>query len=562
VRSRVRNWLGGAAVALALLVALLSWAFASPVGSAPDDDSHLANIYCIHDSTTCRSQQWDWPWWPPWWHPDPADRKGPEYAGAKKVFRDLWAYPEPRELPCYVRNGTNWYGPDVTVAATCLNDEDPAANQPASVERLGYYPNLYYRFLSLFTGDTIRQSVATWRVVNVLTATALICAAVLLSAPRYRRAVTVGGLVAAMPLGLFLASSINPSSWVVIAGAAFLGPAVSALRDRGSPRLLAARLAFLAICLVMLIAGRSEGPGIAALLVVVALVLGLKAPRAVYAVLAGGTAFAGIVALIFLARSDTTKVKVNMQWLADGLTAPGQWDALMAVPGFFFGAEAYKLGWLDLVPPPAAVVATNAAFWGAFILGLAVMFGRKAAALALVAGVLLVVPTLMIAGGNPAQPTRYFLPVVFMLAFVVLVPPWNARLPRWATAQWVVLWAALSGANSLSLLYLTVRHVSGINPGTTNPRTLAATPTPEWWWGAWPGPFANWLLGSIAFTVAVGLLFWLLRDWEGREETGAEAPPAAAEPTPAPAGPVVTDQVSAGGVQPVSPVRVEPPQAT
>jgi len=77
-----------------------------------DEDRHLANIYCIHDYATCRSKAWDWPLWPPWWHPDLADRTGPEYAGARKAFPDLWKYREPRMLACYV---TNWYAPDPVV---------------------------------------------------------------------------------------------------------------------------------------------------------------------------------------------------------------------------------------------------------------------------------------------------------------------------------------------------------------------------------------------------------------------------------------------------------------
>jgi len=269
------------------------------------------------------------------------------------------------------------------------------------VERLGHCPNLYYPFLSLFTRDTIRESVATWRVLNVLTATLLMAGAVLLSAPRYRRAISVGAFVALMPLGLFLVSSINSSPWLLIAGVAFLGPAVTVLRDRGSPRLLAARIGFLVLCLVMLVAGRSEGPGIAAILIVVALLLGLKVPRAVYGVLGAGTALAAIGAAVILARSDTTKVRVNVQWLRDGLTGPGQWDALTRMPGYFFGSDAFRLGWLEIVPPPVAVITTNAAFWGAFILGLAVTSRRKAIALLVVAGTLILVPTVVMADGTP-----------------------------------------------------------------------------------------------------------------------------------------------------------------
>lgn len=506
MRTRVPGWLGGGAAALTLLLAMLTWAFASPVGSAPDEDNHTANIYCLHDSSTCRSRDWTWPWSPPWWHPDPADRTGPEYAGAKRAFPDLWAYPEPRQLPCFVLNGTNWYAPDPAVPATCLNDEDPRNNQPASLDRLEYYPNHYYRFLSLFTGDSIRESVATWRILNAALATVMLSAAMLLTARRYRRAVAVGSLVAAMPLGLFLISSINPTSWLIIGSAAFLGPAVSMLRDRGSPRLLATRIGFVSVCLLMVLAGRSEGPGIAAMLVIVALVLGLQAPRVVYGVLGVGIA---ITATAVVLRSDSILRRIDAQWVRDGITGERQWDTLMAVPGHFFGPDAYRLGWLEPMLPPAAVVATSAAFWGAAALGLAVVSWRKILALVVVAGTLLGVPAILIAGGWTYQPTRYFLPLVFMLAFVVLLPGRNDRMTSWARPQWVALWASLSLANSLALLYLTVRYVSGIAPGTAHPRVLAATPAPEWWWGAWLSPFGNWLLGTLAFAAALGLVFSL-----------------------------------------------------
>lgn len=152
------------------------------------------------------------------------------------------------------------------------------------MERLGYYPNLYYRFLSLFTRDTSRESVATWRVLNALTATLLVAGAVLLSAPRYRRAITVGALVALMLLvGLFLVMLDQLLLLLAAHGRRrVLRPGGHRAARPRLPRLLAARIGFLVLCLVMLVAGRSEGPGIAAILIVVALPLGLQAPRAVY----------------------------------------------------------------------------------------------------------------------------------------------------------------------------------------------------------------------------------------------------------------------------------------
>ena len=510
-------------------MALLTWALASPSGSAPDDDFHIANIYCLHDSSTCRSDDWAWPGEVVYWYPNPSDR-GPEYRAARRAYPDLWRFEQPRALPCYVTNGGTWYGPDAAEPADCLNEEDPTANRPASLDDLGYYPSLYYRFASLFTGDTIRESVVHWRVLNVIAAMAMLAASLLLSAPRYRRPIAVAALTAAVPLGLFLVSSTNPSAWLLSGTAAFLGPAVTLLRERGSPRVLVVRTVFVLMCLVMMLGGRSEGAGHAAVLVLLALLLGLKAPRYVYATVVALGLLTVLVAVIVFSRSDTSKLGSIWDTFTAGLGigagTSSLWDALTANPDFFFGQAASRLGWIEITLPSSATVAIAAAFWGTAILGIAVMFWRKGVAIALVGGVLLVVPAALNVGGTAFQPTRYFLPLVYMLAFVFLVPDWGKWLPRWSSAQWIALGAALSIANSLSLLYLTVRYVSGIQPGTTNPRSLSAAGTPDWWWGAWLSPFWNWALGSVAFAVAVGLLFTLPSIREGAEDHADDELPA------------------------------------
>lgn len=506
-----------------LTVALLCWAFASPVASSPDDDLHIANVYCIHDATTCRSDDWSWPWQPPAWAASPTDRKGPEYAGAYDVYSDLWQYSSPRELPCYVSNGQSWYAPDPSVAATCLNGEDRMNNRPSTLDQLGYYPNFYYRLLSVFARSTIRESVATWRVLNVALAVIMVSVSVLLTNRYYRRTVTMAALIASVPLGLFLMSSINPSAWLLIGSASFLGPAVTQLRV--AARLnwqTAGRVAFMALCLVMMVAGRSEGPAHAGVVVLVALILGLKASRRVWVFPAGLTTVAVLLGAGVVYNSGTAKFQSVTQVVTDGIARGSLWDSLLTAPSFFFGSDAIRLGWLDVVPPATAIIASQAAFWGAAVLGLAVMFWRKGLAIALVAGILLTGPALLVAGGSQTPPTRYFLPLVYMLAFALLFPRWNHHLPRWQPAQWLALGAAVVLANSLSLLYLTVRYVSGLGAGTTNPKALAAAGTPAWWWGGWLDPFTNWLVGSLAFAVAVAALFSLF--WtapRGLVSTGA-----------------------------------------
>lgn len=517
-----RRWTLAAVAALG--VALISWALSSPGGSSPDDDFHLANIYCLHDSDTCRSDDWPWPWGYPYWDPDPADRAEPTYSGARRAYPDLWRYEQPRALPCYVTNGTAGYAPDPAAPADCLNEEDKTSNRPASLDALGYYPSVYYRVASLLTADTIRESVVRWRLLNIVLAMAALGTSFLLSASRYRRPFVVAALTTSVPLGVFLISSINPSAWLIVGALAFPGPSLTLLRDRTSFRLSAIRAGFLLVCLVMMLGGRSEGVGHAAMFVGVVMVLGLRAPRYVYGLLVALSGLLATALWFVLARDDFSKGGGVVDSLAAGLHTSRAWDALMYLPDMVLGPGAARLGWLDIVPPAAATMSVSAAFWGSSLLGLAVMFRRKALAIVVVAFVWLIVPSFLIAGGWSDYPTRYLLPLGFLLAFVVLVPDWGESLPAWSNAQWAALGIALTIANSLSLLYATVRYVTGISPGTTSPLALARAPVPDWWWGGWLSPFANWLLGSIAFAAAVCLLFRLASVRGVREVPGTAEP--------------------------------------
>ena len=52
MRTRVPGWLAVPPRRWPFSLTLLTWAFASPVGSSPDDDSHPAEHLLLHDSST------------------------------------------------------------------------------------------------------------------------------------------------------------------------------------------------------------------------------------------------------------------------------------------------------------------------------------------------------------------------------------------------------------------------------------------------------------------------------------------------------------------------------
>lgn len=94
--------------------------------------------------------------------------------------------------------------------------------------------------------------------------------------------------------------------------------------------------------------------------------------------------------------------------------------------------------------------------------------------------------------------SRYILPLVYLFMLVALAPVAYKALPRWGHAQWATLVACLTVANSLALLYLELRYVTGIN-AAASPGALFEASTPDWWWSIWFSPGVNWVMGSIAF---------------------------------------------------------------
>ena len=153
-------------------------------------------------------------------------------------------------------NGTNWYAPNASAPADCLSAEDPSDNTPASLDDLGYYPNLYNNVMSLFTSGTIRKSVVIWRLVNIAIALGMAACSLALALPRHRRPVAIAWVVASVPFGLFLVASINPSAWPIIGTAAMMGPALALLGSPWETRQSLKRIAFITLC--ALIAAGSE----------------------------------------------------------------------------------------------------------------------------------------------------------------------------------------------------------------------------------------------------------------------------------------------------------------
>ena len=170
---------------LFLLVLGLCWTFASPLGSAPDEDFHLTTIWCLEgENNLCNVGIND-------------SRKVPA----------LWSsWP-----PCYV----NW--PKSDKSAGCLTRLELPLQLVATkrYSRPGEDPVLFYQVMNFFAGDNPINSVNFMRIFNVTVASFMFFLAIYVAPFIVKRALILTWGLIIVPIGIFNIASTNPSSWTI-----------------------------------------------------------------------------------------------------------------------------------------------------------------------------------------------------------------------------------------------------------------------------------------------------------------------------------------------------------
>ena len=168
-----------------LLILGLCWTFASPIGSAPDEDFHLTSIWCLKgENDLCNFGIDD-------------SRKVPA----------LWSsWP-----PCYV----NW--PNSDKSAECLTNLELPLQLVATnrYSRPGEDPVLFYQVMNSFAGDNPINSVNFMRFFNVFISSFLFFLAIYVAPFIVKRAIILSWGLVLIPIGIFNIASTNPSSWTI-----------------------------------------------------------------------------------------------------------------------------------------------------------------------------------------------------------------------------------------------------------------------------------------------------------------------------------------------------------
>lgn len=168
------------ATGLSLITVFICWSVSSPLGSAPDDAFHAAQIWCAKGlaSDNCKVISIN------------GDRLTVE---VPKISNDCFWNPKLADASC-VNESQNRLPQQVT-----YGDND--------------YPGGQYKVLSLFVGNNSISSLLSMRIFGGIIACILVLAILILTDIKKRIAFLLSWIAVISPHGLFFISSINPTGW-------------------------------------------------------------------------------------------------------------------------------------------------------------------------------------------------------------------------------------------------------------------------------------------------------------------------------------------------------------
>ncbi len=490
--------------ALALLGAVLTlgaWLYASPPGSSPDDGYHLGSIWCSRGYMPDRCLE-------------AIGQGDPDIALTPAVLG---------ELTCVGGDGRRSAGCQVGIY-----DRLDGQYQLTPANLRGVRATLYYWVAHGLVSDDIAASVARIRVANAALALLLVGLTAAVATPAIRRAVLVVWLVASIPLGLFLITSLNSTAWGLAGlGTFWANIATSMTSDDRRRRFAAIGLAIIGV--VIALGSRTEA---AAHLAVMTLALAIwwvfelrtsqrqRSQRA-RRITISLTFIATLGALIAAARFSALDYLLKS---TSGL--PAGWNRLVArgisnpvltlaaeTPQLWSGSlGTWSLGWLDTNMPSIVWLGVVSTFVALGTLGLiGASRGRSAAVLVVLAGFLALPVVSLLSVGlvvlESLQP-RHYIPLLYTLLGLALIRSRGQALIALGRGTHLSIVSVITVAHSTALTVNINRYTRGL----TEFLYIDTNRDIEWWWGgSAPSPDVVWVLGSLGFGLLAFFVLGLLR---------------------------------------------------
>ena len=470
-------WAYAALLSFALLLGGI-WAVSSPVGSSPDDDFHLASIWCARDDPAlCQRSN------------DPSSGQPTASVPAQVVGEICFAYHPETSAACIAALGT-----ELTNVGTRVNS--------------GGYPPGFYEFLGPLVGGRPYVSVVMMRMAVLVSI--LFCWSIALwASPALRKSQILAWTVSSIPLGLFLFASTNPSSWAS-AGLAALLPSVMALFGATTAKQAIPAVASLVVAMALILDSRADVAAMSAVFLLWAAVVLTRARRQIpQALVCVGLAV--VSGLVYRAVTMGAALTEGITGAQGNFSLALMWSNALQIPSLWAGVTGvnWGLGWLDTGIPAVVWVPTLLIIGGLLYTALE-RFSRTKALLALpVVAMLFFLPwytlqqSAAVVGGY-FQP-RYILPLVMLFMGIVLAPIGASRL-RISDTQASIGAILCSLAASVALHTQIRRYVTGSD--FSHPNLNLAV---EWW--QFPiSPMTTWLIGTLAGCGLFTLAFWLNRE--------------------------------------------------
>ena len=473
-----------------IFLALLSWAVSSPVGSSPDDGFHLASIWC---------------------------------AGSNEASKcEPGSIENSRQVPMGVSTAQNCYAFFPEVSAACQIDlggsEANALIETEALNSAGFYPPVYYRVMSTFAGSDITKSVLLIRFLNCLFYLGLFILTLLISSPKIRNVLMLSQVLVIVPFGLFIVSSINPSSWAFTIISFLWAILWKMLDSDGLQRVL---LSLILIGLIVLAAGtRSDCAiwvGISILAVVV--MRWSKELFSRYNV----CVFAVALAISFLFFLIGGQHQMGISSLSDVRTIPTAdlwFQNFSRMPYLITGAIGNgPLGWMDTNMPSIVAVGVPSLLFAYLFQNVGGRTKGEQLSLLLVGITLILAPLYLLNEGNLLIPEtfqpRYFLPLIPLITGLFLIRT-SAVLKTIGRTQKVLTVLVLAIAHGFAFHTNIRRYVTGVDVLGWN-----LNESSEWWWSAWiPSPMTVWGVGTLSLATAVVLCMHSIVDLGDRQSSG------------------------------------------
>ena len=383
---------------MAFFILGLSWAITSPVGSAPDDDYHLASIWCAQGDRDAACLD--------------TGLIPPKFVVASGAINSAF---------CYATN------PNTT--GDCANAE-LNSTQMFLTERLNnvqnLYPGGYYAVHSIFVGPNVERSVFIMRIFNVALTAALFSLLIRVVPAGIRQSTLLTFIAAFTPLGIFLVASTNPSGWAIV-GTLFMAAFGLSLMHRKTWRSRRTWLIAVGLAISAAMAITSRVDSSAFTVIAVLLIFLLAGAARIKQQWVGALLLVGIAVIGATTYLITTPLTETVSLGSQEQNPDLFWTNLFNVPDLIQGiVGGWPLGWNDTVLPDVVPVIGLLIIGALGYVGISSTWPWKSTAIALAAVALVGLPLIFmqlqgIAVGEVVQ-SRYLLPLFSLLMFALLIP--------------------------------------------------------------------------------------------------------------------------------------------